>query len=739
MSLSGHQSCAFRRAAHRCTDWPDSPAPIPALTVITGSILVVNTEDTPEALSRWLTRRGHTVRTASLGKQALDILAADPIDVVLLDFQMADMSGLDILQAIRANHATRHVPVLMVTARAQSNDIVAALEQGADDYITTPRDFTVILARVQAQLLRKRTEDRLRDSEERYALAAAGSHDGLWDWNVRTNEVYFSQRWKAILGHTDQDIGSRIDEWFERIHADDRSRVRRDVESHLAGLTDCFESEHRIRASSGSYLWVLARGLATRDDDGMPIRIAGSQTDITESKVIDALTGLPNRLLLADRLERTFQHTRQQQGAQFAVLFLDLDGFKVINDSIGLMAGDELLQAVARRLEGSLRSVDRIALSRDGEPAPMTDDHTVARLGGDEFIILLQSIRSVDDATRVADRMQQALARPFHIDGRDVFTAASIGVAVSGHAYTRPEDVLRDADTAMYRAKALGKGRTEVFDSLMRQQANARLQLDGDVRLAIERHEFLPFYQPLIDMRTGSLVGFEALLRWQHPERGIVSPAEFIPLLEENGLVVPIGRRFVQDVCSQLRAWHSTFPHAGRLWMNVNFASRQFLEPGLADRLVDILHDTGLAVDHLVVEITEATAISNLAVTTEVLQKLRDAGVRVVLDDFGTGHSSLACLDQLPITGLKLDPTFTSRQTKRSAILSAVVSLAKVLALTVTAEGIETPEQCRQLQDAGCDYGQGYLFARALDSDAATAAVAAHRLWLPMESPRVRP
>jgi PAS domain S-box-containing protein len=677
-------------------------------------------------------RRGHSVQTAPGGKEALEVLATSAIELVLLDVQMPQMSGLEVLQAIRSADSTRHIAVLMVTANGDSEDVVVAFELGADDYITKPIDVTTAIARIQTQLLRKRAEDRVRESEERYALAAAGSNDGLWDWNLRTNDVYFSTRWKAILGHADDEIGDRIEEWFERIHAEDRPRVRREVESHLAGLTDYFESEYRIRSKPGGFLWMLTRGLARRDENGMTVRVAGSQTDITERKFVDALTGLPNRLQLAERLERGFQRSKYAGGQQFAVLVLDLDGFKVINNSIGLLAGDELLQWVAQRLQGSLRASDRIAPSRS-EPGPVAlvgEGHTLARLGGDEFVVLLQDVQNVHDATRVADRIHRTLAQPFHIDGREVFTAASIGIAVSGRSYTCHEDVLRDADTAMQRAKALGRGRTEVFDALMREHANQRLQLDGDVRRAIERHEFVPYYQPLIDLSTGSLVGFEALLRWRRPDRDVASPAEFLPLIEENGLVGPIGWRLLEDVCAQLHRWHASFPHASRLWVNVNFASQQLLEPGLATRLTGVLDETELLPEHMVIEVTEATAISNFTVTTQVLQTLRDARLRVVLDDFGTGHSSLACLDQLPITGLKLDPTFTGRQIRRSEILRAVVTLARDLGLTVTAEGIETREQCRQLYGVGCHFGQGYLFARPLDAEGATAAVRSQRSWL---------
>jgi EAL domain-containing protein (putative c-di-GMP-specific phosphodiesterase class I) len=364
---------------------------------------------------------------------------------------------------------------------------------------------------------------------------------------------------------------------------------------------------------------------------------------------------------------------------------------------------------------------------------PLANEHTLARLGGDEFIILLHEVRGVLDATRVAARIQQSLSRPFRVAEREVFTTASIGIAVSGSGYTRPEDMLRDADTAMYRAKALGKGRSEVFDVAMREQVIGRLHLETAVRLGLERHEFLPYYQPIIDLRTGRLAGFEALLRWRHPERGIVAPSEFVPLIEENGLVLPIGRRFFQDVCGQLRRWRDELPAAGRLRINVNFASQQFLEIGLPARLLESLDDANLEPSSIVVEITERTAIGNFSLTGDVLNELRLAGIEVVLDDFGTGYSSLACLNQLPISGLKLDPSFTGGS-QRTEILRAVVALADSLSLTVTAEGVETPEQFARLRGLGCAFAQGYLFARPLDAEAAAAIIAEDRAWLDVET-----
>jgi PAS domain S-box-containing protein len=688
-----------------------------------------------DLLSRRLVRAGYDVATAASGLEALGRLAQHDVDLVLLDVQMPQMSGLDVLEAIRSTPAPQRVAVLMVTAKDQSDDIVSALERGADDYITKPIDFPVALARIKTQLARKRLEDRSRETEERFALVSAFL-DGLWDWKLTANEIYLSPRWKAIVGCEDAEVGTHPDEWFGRVHPADRARLQRDLDAHLSGDTPTFESEYRIRHKNGTYRWVLTRGIAVRDAGGTAYRMAGSQADITEGKVVDAVTGLPNRMVLIDRLERLLHLDRRLGGLPFALLFLDLDSFKYVNDSLGHLAGDELLQAVARRLEHSLRSSDLVA-----RPAVDLEEgdaeHTVARLGGDEFILVLHNVGDAGNALRIAERVQRDLAAPFRLHEREVFTTASIGIAMSTTGYDTPEELLRDADIAMYRAKAAGKGRAEVFDVAMREQAIQRLQLDTAVRMGLERHEFLPFYQPIIDMQTGQLVGFEALLRWRHPQRGLVRPAEFVPVIEENGLLRPIGHRFLDDVFADLSRWRSEFAVADRIWINVNFASQQFLEAGLPVRLLEAIARAGLEPRHLVVEITESTAIGNFALTADVLAALRTAGIRVVLDDFGTGYSSLACLHQLPISGIKLDPTFIGDNDPRPEILQAVVALANSLDLTMTAEGIETARQCARLRALGCDFAQGYLFAEPLSATAAGAVIDRDRSWLPDLLPEV--
>lgn len=694
-------------------------------------LVVDDTEHNRDLLSRRLQRAGYPVAVAASGQEALDYLAAHPVSVVLLDVRMAGMSGLEVLQAIRQTWAATHLPVIMVTANDGSEDIVTAFDLGADDYVTKPIDFPVALARVRTQLARKDAEDRLRASEERYAVAARGANDGLWDWNLSTGDVYFSARWKAIVGYDERDIGQAPEEWFERVHPEDLLEVRAELDAHLAGRTPHFEHEHRVRHRDGGFRWVLARGMAVRDEAGFAVRLAGSLSDVTAAKVVDPVTGLPNKILLIDRLERVLHHQRDLD-AQCAVLFLDLDDFKLVNDSLGIARGDELLEAVAARLQASLGALDRE--SENPDAVTRREDQTIARIGGDEFVILLPETRGAIEAARVAERLQRDFRPAFTIGGHEIFSTVSIGIALGTTGHEKPEDLLRDADTAMDRAKAVGKGRIEHFDIAMRDRVRERLQLETALRQALDREEFVPHFQPIIDLQTGELAGFEALIRWQHPERGLVLPGEFITAVEDNGLVTAIGRQFFAVVARQLRAWHAARPGRRPLSLNVNFAGRQFLEPGLVEYLLTTLHEAGLDPGQLVVEVTESTAIADLDRATTVLGQIHDAGLRVALDDFGTGYSSLSCLHELPIDGVKLDRSFVANERRHPEILRAMVLLAEHLGLTVTAEGIETARQWRQLRDLGCQFAQGFLFSKPLDATAATALVENDQNWLPEDT-----
>jgi diguanylate cyclase (GGDEF)-like protein len=439
----------------------------------------------------------------------------------------------------------------------------------------------------------------------------------------------------------------------------------------------------------------------------------------------DALTGLPNRTLLTDHLRLAIGRARRRRDHLFAVLFLDLDRFKNINDSLGHAAGDQLLIEIARRLETCMRPTD-----------------TVARLGGDEFAILLDGLESQCDAIRVADRVQEELMRSFNLNGHEVYTAASIGITLSAHAYDDPENVLRDADTAMYRAKEKGKGRYELFDTDMHADAMARLQLENDLRRAIENQEFEVYYQPILSLSTGQIAGFEALVRWHHPERGFVSPTEFIPLAEETRLIMEIGEWVLFESCRQMSAWRQMLPAHHPLTISVNLSTKQFTQLGLIERVKEALAESGLAPQFLKLEITESAVMDNAESAASMLMQLRELGIQLSIDDFGTGYSSLSYLHRFPVNTLKIDRSFVSRMGEggeNAEIVRTIITLASNLGMAVIAEGVETQEQHAQLEALKCDYGQGYLYSMALEAEAALRLIQQSQptIFSPDLAPRV--
>ena len=569
---------------------------------------------------------------------------------------------------------------------------------------------------------RERAEHELRRSGERLALAAEGANDGLWQWNLQTQEFYVSGRWRAMIGLPAHAAIGGPGEWLDRVHADDIANLKAALDAHLAGSTQVFQHEHRIRHEDGSYRRFLCRGVAVRGAGRKPARIAGSLTDTTEQAIaqerlrsvgfLDSLTGLFNRAVFVEGLGRWLDECKRRGLANsFAVLYLDLDRFKIVNDSLGHMVGDELLIAASRRLESCLRQGDALA-----------------RLGGDEFAIFLNGLNDDMQANAIAGRIQDALTAPFSIAGREVFTSASIGIAFGPAHYTNPDEIMRDADTAMYHAKSRGKSRHEVFDEAMHARVRDRLSLENDLRRAIASNGFEVHYQPIVSLTSGMCVGFESLVRWSRNGEN-VSPVTFIPIAEELGLIETLGTWVLQEACRTFANWQRQFPGAGLDCITVNVSGRQLVHQNFPRVVQQTVHQTGLRPADLRVEITETALLDNPGEAALVLRELRDFGVKVYLDDFGTGYSSLSHLHKLPVDALKIDRSFVSSLLLpgRPAIVESILALARTLNTSVVAEGIESEVQARELERLGCTHAQGYLFSRPLSMQSAEAVVMASR------------
>jgi len=554
---------------------------------------------------------------------------------------------------------------------------------------------------------RQRVEDALRESEERYALAVRAANDGLWDWNLKTSQIYFSPRWKHMLGYSDKEISDNPNEWLNRVHPDDVQQLKNNISTHIKGLSAHFECEYRIKHSNGAYRWMLSRGMAVIGTDKHAHRLAGSQSDITLRKQAeiqllhdafhDSLTELPNRSLFIDRLKHVIERSRRDGSHLYAVLFLDLDRFKDVNDSLGHLTGDQLLIATAHLLQSILRPMD-----------------TVARLGGDEFVILLEDIKDVSDVTRVADRIQKRLMLAALLPNHKIFMSASMGIVLSATGYDRPEDVLRDADTAMYRAKENGRSRYEIFDSAMRDQIMHRLELESALRQAIEKEELDVFFQPVVDVKTGRTVWFEALARWKHPKRGLLLPGEFIPLADETGLIINIDRQIMRKASMQLVLWQKQFPNDPPLGVSVNISGKHITQPDFVEYIVQTLQQTGLSASSLNLEITENAVMGNYEIILDILDQLKIHGIQVQIDDFGVGYSSLNYLSHNSIKVLKIDRSFISKITTDPdylKIVQAIIKLTHGLGLIVVAEGVETKEQLAQLNLLDCEFIQGKLIS----------------------------
>ncbi|WP_204137839.1 EAL domain-containing protein [Halomicronema sp. CCY15110] len=569
---------------------------------------------------------------------------------------------------------------------------------------------------------RKAAAQKLRDLTERLGLAVQAADMGIWEWDVVSDRLLWDDKMFTLYQIAPQTPEDTEPAWQAVVHPEDLPSVQLIEQLALAGEVD-YATEFRIIWPDGSIRHIAAYAIIQRDEAGQPRRVVGANLDISDRKqaeeqliyraLHDTLTDLPNRALLIDRLELAMQRSRRLANYGFAMLFLDLDQFKVINDSLGHLVGDQLLVRVAHKLQTLIRPTD-----------------LAARLGGDEFVILLEHLPNVQAAMQMAERILAAFNGAMPVAGLDVFVTTSIGIVWGHPGYTDASDLLRDADIALYRAKARGRRTYEIFDTEMHVLAVKRMTLEHDLRMAIAQHQFIPHYQPIIDLNTQRLTGFEALVRWQHPTQGLVPPDDFIPIAEETGLILAISQAVLKAGCQQLATWQQQFTGLDDLRMSINLSGKDLLQSNLVELIAHTLAQVNLPATNLVLEMTESLLIDNVDGTIRLLQRLHDLGIRISIDDFGTGYSSLSYLYSLPADYLKIDKSFVGKMRpggKNYKIVEAVVKLSDQLGLAAIAEGIETNQQLDWLKAMGCEFGQGYLLAHPLAPEAATALLAAGR------------
>jgi diguanylate cyclase (GGDEF)-like protein/PAS domain S-box-containing protein len=584
--------------------------------------------------------------------------------------------------------------------------------------------LAILLIQQQVRVYRIRRESRKR--EELFQIVTENAADMIALVDVKGRRLYNSPAYKRVLGYSAAELSETPA--FEQIHLDDRFKVLEAArEARSTGIGK--KLEYRIRHKDGSWRVLESIASTIRDEKGEVSKLVIVNRDISDRKRAeeqvehdsfhDALTGLSNRRLFLDRLQHLFARAQRNPERQYAVLFVDLDGFKVCNDTMGPAVADQVIVEIGRRLGACLRQDDTVSHVQDELPGI---DSVLSRMGGDEFTILLEEVTDASHAMRVAKRVVSAVGEPLLIEGREVRTSASVGISLSTIAHTRAEDVLQDADVAMRRAKAMGGSRSEVFDEAMHTHAVSRLKLEAELREAIGKRQFRVCYQPIVELETRRITGFEVLLRWQHPEQGLISPYKFIAAAEDTGLLVSIGHWVILEACKQLQAWDNLIPAIERVSMSVNVSAKQLADIRFVTEVESTLRETRLDPSRLHLEITESVATADAKLTATVLSHLKQLRVGVILDDFGTGISSLRGLRQLALEALKVDRSLVGgmlvdRGTHE--VVEMIVLLARKLKLKVIAEGIESTRQLDQLRQLGCELGQGYLFSQPVEAKAA--------------------
>lgn len=611
--------------------------------------------------------------------------------------------SLRMVLRLRKSMSSAELPIMVLMPRGREELMAQAISLGADDCIEAPVHAQLALARVNALLARQAVASEGANQRERFDLVVRGAGDGIWDWRLAGDEVYFSPRWLELLGYGPGDRFANMEDWLALVHPEDTDSVKRALRSHLEGISLSFIVECRLRHKSQAYRWFLIRGTSLRDSYGHAVRMAGSLTDVSERKFTDPMTGLPNRIMLFDRINQAIIRGRRRKTGSFGIILIQIDRYETMREAYGQAFCDTVERTVAERVSVTLRMTDTLTIMSERT-----------------MCILVDVMREDTDLVRVAQRVRSAAEEPVSISEESVMLTLSIGMAQGETHHQGADELIKDATAALNRASQQGAGREVVFDPEMQRRARDRLRIETDLHQALRRDELRLFFQPIREMSTNRLAGFEALVRWEHPTRGLVMPLEFIPVAEESGQIVAIGDWVLRRAASQAMAWrrHGSVKD---LFVSVNVSSRQLETPDLVDTVTKVLAQGEVPADCLHIEITESAIMKDISSSQTVLQRLRDLGCRIALDDFGTGYSSLSLLQRLPLDLVKIDRSFVvamAHDQTGESMMSALLQIAGILRLEVVAEGIETEADEERLKKLGTQFGQGWRYGRPMPAEA---------------------
>ena len=673
-------------------------------------ILVVDDiEANREILSRYLIRADYEVEMAEGGARALEMIQKRRYSLVLLDIMMPNVDGFLVLETLRKQFKSTELPVIMISAMDESKDVVRALDFGANDYIIKPFEKKIMLARVQTQLETAELYGQIKEEQERYALAFAASNDGLMDWDIETDKVYYADRWCLMMGCTVDQRTDSIEQWFRRVHPDDVKALRNAITKHFNGENEFVEHEYRALYGDESYRWMLLHAKALFSEEGKPIRLTASQSDISATKTFDPITGLPNSQVFMDRLHRLFSHAMRTGNVNHALMSLTLNNKGKIIAAIGPSGYDTLNNEIAKKLLASLRADDYLSQN--------SGEITTSYLSGNRYMMLIENLEGyAEEILKVAERLYNLIRQPFIILDEAIHCDISIGIINTIKEGENVEDLIKNCITAETMARK-SERKMSIYDTDMHGKAIDRLHLENELRSGIHNNELRAYYQPIIHLSSGKEMGSESLIRWQHPEKGLLSPYHFITLAEETGLIDDIDLWIFRESCRQ----HMLLCESEResRFISANVSVKQ-LNAGWIERINTVVEEFLISPKNIHLEITESIFLGDIEETIRLLHELTATGISLSIDDFGTGYSSFSYLRRLPVKYLKIDKSFVddiTMDTQARSLVQSIIDMGHSLDMKIIAEGIEEIEHAELLHEMGCDYAQGYYFGKPMPAD----------------------